>query len=247
MIRLGVNVDHIATIREARKTVEPDPVAAAFVAELAGADGITVHLREDRRHIAERDLTILKKTVRTRLNLEMATVEEIIGIALEVRPDQATLVPERREEVTTEGGLDIVANFELVAETTGRLKGAGIEVSHFVDPDAAQIRACAEAGAEAIEIHTGTYCGARTGEAIEQEFLRIVEASREADSAGLRVHAGHGLDYWNVTRICEIDEIVELNIGHAIVSRAVIVGLEGAVRDMVALIRDGEGRRRFRQ
>ena len=228
-IRLGVNVDHVATLREARKTVVPDPVHAAFVAELAGADGITVHLRMDRRHIKERDLRLLKETVKTRLNLEMAATDEMLAIALEVRPHQVTLVPERPGEVTTEGGLDVASNVDEVAKVVEKLKSAGIEVSIFVDPDTSQVRAAGETGAEAIEIHTGIYAAAEDKEA---ELERIFEAARVAKNLGLRVHAGHDLNYKNIYPVLKTPGLEEVNIGHAIIARAIFVGLERAVREM---------------
>ncbi len=232
-IRLGVNVDHVATLREARKSVVPDPVEAAFVAERAGADGITVHLRMDRRHIKERDLRLLKETVKTRLNLEMAVTEEMLRIALEVKPHQVTLVPERPGEVTTEGGLDVASRIDLVASAVKRLKDAGIEVSVFVDPETAQVKAVKETGADAIEIHTGIYAAADDKEA---ELERIFEAARVAKNLGLRVHAGHDLNYKNIIPVLETPGLEEVNIGHAIIARAVIVGLERAVKEMREII-----------
>jgi pyridoxine 5-phosphate synthase len=236
MPRLGVNIDHVATIREARKTVEPDPVWAAAIAELAGADGITVHLREDRRHIRERDVEILRKTVRSRLNLEMACVDEIVEIALGIRPDQATLVPERREEVTTEGGLDVGGGRKRVAEVTERLRSAGIQVSHFIGPDLEQVRASADCGAAAVEIHTGQYAEAPWGERRDSELARVEGAIAEARRLGLHGHAGHGLTYLNVVPVARIEGMEELNIGHSIISRAVLVGLDRAVREMKQLM-----------
>ena len=236
MIRLGVNIDHVATIRQARKTFEPDPVHAASLAELGGADGITIHLREDRRHIADRDLILLRQTVHSHLNLEMAMSDEIVKIAVEQKPDQATLVPENREEVTTEGGLDVVTNRERVDKVTETLSGAGILVSLFVDPDPDTIKACAASGAEAIELHTGTFANAETEEKRREQIAVISEAAELAYSLGLKVFAGHGLTYFNVHHIVDIPEIEELNIGHSIISRAVLVGLERAVADMKALL-----------
>ncbi len=232
-IRLGVNVDHVATLREARKTNVPDPVHAAFVAEIAGADGITVHLRMDRRHIKERDLRLLKETVKTRLNLEMAATEEMLRIALEVKPHQVTLVPERPGEVTTEGGLDVASNLEVVSSAVKRLKSAGIEVSIFVDPETSQVKASKEAGADAIEIHTGIYAAAEDKEA---ELERIFEAARVAKNLGLRVHAGHDLNYKNIIPVLRTPGLEEVNIGHAIIAKAVFVGLERAVREMREII-----------
>jgi pyridoxine 5-phosphate synthase len=235
MRELGVNIDHVATIRQARKTYEPDPVAAAILAELAGADAITVHLREDRRHIQDRDVRVLRETVTSKLNLELSVVDEIVGIACQVRPDQATIVPERREEVTTEGGLDIVAHRSAVARAVERLKAAGIAVSLFLDPDARQIEAGASLGVDAIELHTGQYALAKGRQQSEQlELLR--QAGRQIVDLGIRLHAGHGLDYLNVRDVASIPQMRELNIGHSIVSRAVLVGLERAVREMKALI-----------
>ena len=236
MIRLGVNIDHVATIRQARKTFEPDPVHAASLAELGGADGITIHLREDRRHIADRDLILLRQTVHSHLNLEMAMSDEIVRIAVEQKPDQATLVPENREEVTTEGGLDVVTNREKVEKVIEKLGSAGIMVSLFVDPDPDTIKACAASGAEAIEIHTGTFANAVTDEGRREQVAVIAEAAELASSLGLKVFAGHGLTYFNVNHIVDIPEIEELNIGHSIISRAVLVGLERAVADMKALL-----------
>jgi pyridoxine 5-phosphate synthase len=237
MARLSVNVDHVATVRQARRALEPDPVAAAALAELAGAHGIIVHLREDRRHVQERDVRILRQTVKTHLNLEMAAAEEIIRVALEVRPNMATLVPERRQELTTEGGLDVIGQRGVVEATVKRLQEGGIRVSLFVDPDPAQIGAAAEMGSEVVEIHTGLYADAPTAEAREREFRRIVEAARVASGLGLEVHAGHGLDYRNVVALRAVEEIVEFSIGHSIVARAVLVGMERAVREMLELVR----------
>lgn len=237
MARLSVNVDHVATLRQARRALEPDPVVAAALAELAGAQGIIVHLREDRRHVQERDLRMLKETVKTHLNLEMAAVEEITRIALEVRPHMATLVPERRQELTTEGGLDVVGRKEMIGETVKRLQGGGIRVSLFVDPEPSQIEGAAKTGAEVVEIHTGLYADAPTFEAREIELGRIAEVAEVASGLGLEVHAGHGLDYRNVTPLRAIEEIVEFSIGHSIIARAVIVGMERAVREMLELVR----------
>jgi pyridoxine 5-phosphate synthase len=218
MAKLGFNVDHVATLRQARGGREPDPVAAAAIAELAGADGITVHLREDRRHIQDRDVFLLRETVQTKLNLEMAVVPEILQIALDVRPDQATLVPERREEITTEGGLDVVGNRAAVEKTVTTLRGKGVIVSLFIDPEEAQVDAAKAVGADAIELHTGTYANA-VGDAL------------------IRVHAGHGLTIHNVEPIARLPHLLELNIGHSIVCRAVFVSLGRAVREMAERIR----------
>jgi pyridoxine 5-phosphate synthase len=232
MIRLGVNIDHVATLRQARRAKEPDPVAAAVLATLAGADGITVHLREDRRHIQDRDVFLLRETVTTRLNLEMATAEEIIQIALRVKPDEATLVPEKRQELTTEGGLDVIANEAAVRATIERLKAAGIHVSLFIDPDPRQTEASATFGADAIEFQTASYSEATGEAAVKRELEKLHAATAQAASLGLHVHMGHGLNYWNVQPIVRIADVEELNIGHSIVSRAVLVGMERAVREM---------------
>lgn len=231
-MRLCVNIDHVATLRQARGTSYPDPVWAASLCELAGAQGITVHLREDRRHIVDRDVELLRQTVRTSLNLEMAATAEMVGIARRIKPDVVTLVPEKRAEKTTEGGLDVTAS---LAETVTQLHAAGIEVSLFVDPIPAQIRASAEIGARRIELHTGTYCERRGGEA-SAELERLASAAELGVSLGLHVAAGHGLDYPNVAEVARIPGIEELNIGHSIVARAVFVGLDRAVRDMIALM-----------
>lgn len=234
--RLGVNVDHVATLRQARRAVYPDPVTAASLAELGGAGQITVHLRLDRRHISDRDLRILRQTVQTPLNLEMAVEEEMFGIATEILPDTVTLVPERPGEVTTEGGLDVTASEGRVREGIARLSERGIVVSLFVDADPAQIEASARVGARRVEIHTGPYAAAKTEEEREAQLSRLREASRIAHQAGLEVAGGHGLNYVNVTPVASIPEMIELNIGHAIVARAVLVGMEKAVREMVDLI-----------
>lgn len=238
MPELGVNIDHVATLRQARKTYEPDPVWAAAAAELGGADGITIHLREDRRHIQDRDLRILRQTVTVKLNLELACNQDVLDIACEVLPDQATLVPERREEVTTEGGLDAVTHREAVARAVAQLQAAGIFVSLFLDPVIAQVEAAAEVGAEAVELHTGQYALAR-GQKRQEELAKLVAASRRIRQFGMALHAGHGLNYQNVRPVAQIAEMRELNIGHSIVARAVLVGLERAVREMKQLIEDG--------
>lgn len=237
MAKLYVNVDHVATVREARKTNEPDPVAAALAAELAGADGITVHLREDRRHIQDRDLRILREVVTTKLNMEMAAVEEMVEIALEVKPDEATLVPEKRQEITTEGGLDVAGNAEHVAKVVQRLRQGGILVSLFIDPDPAQVRVSKEVGAEAVEVNTGAYSEAKTDAEVEVEFKKISQSVVLAFQSGLKVHAGHGLTYKNVGLVAKLKEIEEFNIGHNIIARAVMVGMERAVREMYELVR----------
>lgn len=236
MIRLGVNIDHVATIRQARGGQEPDPVWAAVLAELAGADGITVHLREDRRHIQDRDVRVLRETVRTRLNLEAAVAPEIVDFALEVRPDQVTFVPERRAEVTTEGGLDVVGQRDRVALAVDRCRAAGLSVSLFLDPDPAQIEAAAALGVQAVELHTGRYAEAAEGPAREFELAALAEAGRLTVAAGLALHAGHGLTLQNVRPVARLPRMLELNIGHSLVSRAVFVGFERAVREMRAAI-----------
>jgi len=235
--RLGVNVDHVATLRQVRRATYPDPVAAAVMAELAGADQITIHLREDRRHIQERDLQVLRKTVSTRLNLEMAVAQEMLRIAYEVKPDMVTLVPERREELTTEGGLDVVSGRDAVRKAVKTLKDAEIEVSLFIDPDLDQVKAAHRAEAHAVELHTGRYCDARLASDRRRELNRILDATKSAAKLGLKVAAGHGLNYQNVLPVAAIAEIEELNIGHAIVAHAVLVGMERAVREMKALLR----------
>ena len=230
--RLGVNVDHVATVRQARMVQVPDPVEAAVLAELGGCDGIIVHLREDRRHIQDRDLTILRRTVKTGLNLEMATTQEMVKIALEVKPDTVTLVPERREELTTEGGLEVAMNMEYLKKAVRLLQDADIRVSLFVDPDVDQVKATHRVGADAIEIHTGKYADAKTREDTESAYQRILDAAKIGSKLKLEVVAGHGLDYRNVRRVVQIPEIVEVNIGHSIVARALMVGMERAVREM---------------
>ena len=234
-MRLAVNIDHIATIREARKAREPEPLAAAMIAEMAGAQGITVHLRGDRRHIQERDLEALRQSIATKLNVEMAVTDDMEHVALKVRPDQVTLVPERPQELTTEGGLDIVHHADAVKAFTKTMQAAGILVSIFLDPDDAQVRQAREVGADAIEINTGRYAEATPGES-GAELKRIEAAARLGADEGLEVLAGHGLNYTNVIAIARIPQIVELNIGHSIVSRAALVGMDRAVRDMVALL-----------
>jgi pyridoxine 5-phosphate synthase len=243
MIRLGVNIDHVATVRQARRAQEPDPVAAAVLALLGGADGITVHLREDRRHIQDRDVRQLRPVVTNRLNLEMAPVDAIAKIACEVKPDEATLVPERREELTTEGGLDVIAHEKAVARVVRRLHEAGIEVSLFLDPDVRQIEIAHRLGVQAVEIQTARYAEARPA-AREQELAALQEATDFARERGLHVHLGHGLNYHNVQAVAALPGIEELNIGHSIVSRALLVGMERAVRDMKDAIRQGLARRR---
>lgn len=235
--RLGVNVDHVATLRQVRRATYPDPVAAAAMAELGGADQITIHLREDRRHIQDRDLQVLRRTVATRLNLEMAVAPEVLRLALEVKPDMVTLVPERREELTTEGGLDVVGGREAVKRAVRTLRDADIEVSLFVDPDLDQVRAAHRVDAQVVELHTGRYCDARLAADRRRELARTVDATKAAAKLGMKVAAGHGLNYRNVLPVAAIQEIEELNIGHAIVAHAVLVGMERAVREMKDLLR----------
>ena len=235
-MRLGVNIDHVATIRQARRAREPEPVTAAAMAELAGADGITVHLRGDRRHMQDRDLRLLQDVVSTRLNVEMAATDEMVAIAADVKPDQVTLVPEHPNEVTTTGGLDVVQHQVLIADVVKRLQLAGVAVSLFIDPSPDQIALASGSGATAIEINTGPYAEAAP-DGRTAELVRIQRAARQAHEGGLEVLGGHGLTYVNVTPVAAISEIVELNIGHSIVSRAVLVGLDRAVREMVALLR----------
>ena len=232
MLTLGVNIDHIATIRQARRTVEPYPVAAAVLAELGGADGITVHLREDRRHIQDRDVRILRETVRTHLNLEMAATDEMLNIALEIKPDYVTLVPEKREEVTTEGGLDIVGQINKIEKIVDKLQSAGIPVSLFIDAEESQIEASVKVQAKFIELHTGRYAEAKNEVTRNMELDLLTYGCNQAIEAGLRVNAGHGLTYTNVYPIACIEGMEELNIGHTIVSRASLVGMERAVREM---------------
>ncbi len=235
MAKLGVNIDHVATVREARKTNEPDPVWAAAEAELGGADGITIHLREDRRHIQDRDLRILMQTVAVKLNLELACADEVLKIACAVQPPQATLVPEKREEVTTEGGLDVVGNRETVARAIGQLRDAGCIVSLFLDPDQQQIDMAAELGADAVELHTGCYANA-CDKTQTSELTKLASAGRAIRQAGMILHAGHGLTYRNVRPIAEIEGMDELNIGHSIVARSIFTGMREAVREMKRLI-----------
>jgi pyridoxine 5-phosphate synthase len=239
MADLCINVDHVATIRQARGSTEPDPVTAAGIVEIAGADGIVVHLREDRRHIQDRDVKLLRQTIKTRLTLEMAATDEMIGIASDIKPDIVTLVPESREELTTEGGLDVV-NFEKhVSKAVTRLHDAGIPVSLFVDPEQNQIDAAKQTRADCIEIHTGRYADAISSDTEDKEFEQIVTSARAARDLGLRVHAGHGLNYRNTARLAAVSEIQEFSIGHTIVARAVFVGLERAVREMLSLVQKG--------
>jgi len=241
MAGLGVNIDHVATVRQARRTIEPDPVWAAAAVELAGADGITFHLRQDRRHINDRDASLLKQTVQTKLNMEMSLADEIVAIALEIVPDQATLVPESREEVTTEGGLDVAGRRDRVAEATAKLKAAGVIVSAFIDPEPEQIAASAEVGCDAIEIHTGRYANATGADDVAATLEAIRAAVAAGADAGLVVHGGHGLTYRNIAPVAAIGGFSEFNIGHSIVSRAIFTGLAEAVREMKRLIDQAAG------
>ena len=236
MVELSVNVDHVATVRQARRISEPDPVAAAVLAELGGADGITVHLREDRRHAQDRDVRLLREVVKGEFNLEMACAEEIVAIALEVKPDLATLVPERRQEITTEGGLNLRRRQRAIAEATRRLQESGIRVSFFIDPDPRQVELAKKLGADFVELHTGEYAEGRTWAERQPHYERLCRAAEVAHSLGLGVHAGHGLNYRNVRPIAEIPEVEALYIGHSIVGRAIFVGMERAVREMKALL-----------
>ncbi len=234
-LRLGVNIDHVATLRQVRRATFPDPLYAALVAEQSGADSITLHLREDRRHIQDHDVTRMRAALQTRMNLEMAATEPMLAIARSVRPQDCCLVPEKREELTTEGGLDVAGQVARLRECCAGLRDAGIRVSLFVDPEPAQLQASLEAGAPVVELHTGAYADS-TGERQAMELMRIAEAARFGSRIGLTVHAGHGLNYHNVQPVAAIPEIVELNIGHAIVARAVMDGIGPAVREMKALM-----------
>jgi pyridoxine 5-phosphate synthase len=237
MAKLGLNVDHIATVRQARGGIEPDPVTAAAMGELAGAEGITIHLREDRRHIQDRDLEILRRTVKTKLNLEMAATQEMVRIALKIKPEQVTLVPEKRQELTTEGGLDVIVHAKLITDAVKRLRDGGVVVSLFVDPNQEQIKAANKTGADCIEIHTGSYAEAVGWPARERELEAIDTAIKLARKVGLGVNAGHGLNYVNIKPLAAIGGIEEYNIGHSIIARALLVGLDRAVKDMVELIK----------
>ena len=237
MARLAVNVDHVATLRQARGIDEPDPIMAAGLAELAGADGIICHLREDRRHINDRDLRLLRETIKTKLNMEMAAVDEMVDIALKTKPDLITLVPEKREELTTEGGLDVKAQPDHYKSVVERLKAVGIEVSFFVDPDKEQVKAAHQCGADIVEIHTGHYSEAVSKEEATERFMRIAAAIESAAELELGISAGHGLNYVNIKRFQALAQIEEYSIGHSIVARAVLVGLERAVREMVELVK----------
>jgi pyridoxine 5-phosphate synthase len=240
VIRLGVNVDHVATVRQARRVQVPDPVEAALLAEKAGADGITVHLREDRRHIQERDVEALRQRLKTKLNLEMAVTPAMVAFAEKLRPDDACFVPEKREELTTEGGLDVLGNRQRVLAALRRLRERGIHVSLFIDPEKSQIETSKAVGADAVEIHTGNYCNAAPTNR-QKECDAVASSAALARSLGLEVHGGHGLDYDNVTPIAVLPEIVELNIGHSIIARAVIVGIEQAVREMKEILAKARG------
>jgi pyridoxine 5-phosphate synthase len=237
MVKLAINVDHVATLRQARGINEPDPVLAAGICELAGATGIVVHLREDRRHIQDRDVQLLRRTVKTKLNLEMGANEEIIKIALSVKPDLVTLVPEKRAELTTEGGLDVAGQMQHLTGVIARMKDAAIPVSLFINPDQAQIAAARKVGATFAEIHTGRYSDAINEEEEEREFALIAAAVDAAHAAGLRINAGHGLNYRNTARVAALEKIEELSIGHSVMARAIYVGLDQAVREMLALCR----------
>lgn len=237
MVNLAINVDHVATLRQARGITEPDPVTAAGICELAGAGGIVVHLREDRRHIQDRDVILMRQLVKSKLNLEMGASEEIIKIALDLRPDMITLVPEKRAELTTEGGLDVAGQLARMKKVVKRMTGAGIPVSMFIDPETSQIEASLEAGATFVEIHTGRYSDAKNEAEADREFELIAAAAEAAYESGLRVNAGHGLNYLNTARVAALGTIEELSIGHAIMARAIFVGLDQAVREMLAQIR----------
>lgn len=236
MPRLGVNVDHVATLRQARGGTDPDPLAAAVLVELAGADGLVVHLREDRRHIQDRDLRLLREVTRTKLDLEMAADDEMVKIALNVRPDLVTLVPEKRQELTTEGGLDVAGQRDRIQNIISELHGGGIPVSVFIDPDLGQVKAAHKISADFVELHTGRYANATRSKEADTEFESITQAARLAYKLGIGVNAGHGLDYRNVKRLTHIAEIVEYNIGHSIIARAVLVGIVQAVKEMKALL-----------
>ncbi|MDH4079951.1 MAG: pyridoxine 5'-phosphate synthase [Nitrospira sp.] len=236
MPRLGVNVDHVATLRQARGGTDPDPLAAAVLVELAGADGLVVHLREDRRHIQERDLRLLREVTRTKLDLEMAADDEMVKIALNVRPDLVTLVPEKRQELTTEGGLDVAGQRDRIQHIISELHGGGIPVSVFIEPDLGQVKAAHKISADFVELHTGRYANATRSKEADTEFESITQAARLAYKLGIGVNAGHGLDYRNVKRLTHIAEIVEYNIGHSIIARAVLVGIVQAVKEMKALL-----------
>ena len=236
MISLHINIDHVATVRQARQIREPDPVTAAGLAELAGADGITIHLREDRRHIIDRDVRILRQTVQTRLNLEMAATEEMFSFAIDIGPDIVTLVPEKREEITTEGGLDVIGASKIMRDGIKQIRDSGIRVSLFIDPEENQIKASREIGADDVELHTGCYANANNSAELDSEFQRLVSGAEITHQQKMRVNAGHGLNYINTQRICGLPHLSELNIGHSIVSRAIFVGISQAVREMKEII-----------
>ena len=240
MTRLAINVDHVATVRQARGTSEPDPVTAAAICELAGAAGIVVHLREDRRHIQDRDVLLLRQTIKSKLNLEMGANKEIIGIALDLGPDLITLVPEKREELTTEGGLDVISQTRKIAKVIEKMAKASIPVSLFLDPDPKQLAVAKEIGATFVELHTGRYCDAINEDMRLHEFELLATAAEEGDLMGLRMCAGHGLNYHNTGPIAAIDSIEELSIGHAIIAQSIFTGLDKAVRDMLAIVREAE-------
>ena len=237
MVRLGVNIDHIANIRQARKAIQPDPIAAAVIAEMAGADGITVHLRQDRRHIQDRDLRLLREVVQTHLNLEMSAEQEMMEMALRIKPDMVTLVPEKADEVTTQGGLNVIGQKDWLAQQIQTLQISEIPVSLFIDPDLGQVKKARKIGADCIEIHTGLYAAAQTPKQQQEELEKIEQAAKLAKKFTMGVNAGHDLTYRNVTPIVAIEEIEELNIGHNIIARAVFVGLEQAIKEMIALVR----------
>ncbi|MBN2092829.1 pyridoxine 5'-phosphate synthase [candidate division KSB1 bacterium] len=237
MVRLGVNIDHVATLREARKGMEPDPVAAAVLVEMAGADGVVIHLREDRRHIKDRDVSVIRQVVKTHLNLEMAPTEEMVKKAVTILPNMVTLVPEKRQEITTEGGLDVQNQYDLMENVISTLRANNIAVSLFIDPDIYQVKAAARLRADFVELHTGNYVNAEDMNQIIEELEKLKAAAVAAAKLRLGVSAGHGLNYQNVREVIKIKEIEELNIGHSIVSRAVFVGMETAIRDMLKLIR----------
>lgn len=237
MAKLGLNVDHVATVRQARGGMEPDPVTAAALGELAGAEGITIHLREDRRHIQDRDLEILRRTVKTKLNLEMAATQEMVRIALRTKPEQVTLVPEKRQELTTEGGLDVILNLKAITDAVKRLRDSGIVVSLFVDPDQEQIKAANKSGADYIEIHTGAYAEAPDWSSQKRQLEEIDAAIKLARKVGMGVNAGHGINYVNIKPLAALGGIEEYNIGHSIMARAMLVGMDRAVKDMVELIK----------
>ena len=236
MIALNVNIDHVATVRQARKIAEPDPIVAAGLVELAGADGITIHLREDRRHILDRDVRVLRETIKTRMNLEMAATEEMFDIAMDIKPEIVTLVPEKRKEITTEGGLDVVRSNKIMRKGISKLKDSGIRVSLFIDPEETQIKACQTIGADDIELHTGCYANTNNGMEQDKEYNRLFIAAELAIKQKLQVNAGHGLNYLNTHRICSLPNLRELNIGHSIVSRSIFVGITQAVKEMREII-----------